>query len=150
MTVESRPGVGLTQVSVGYKDGVFDQTRRFIESRRLAFNSQVVRFAKVTGVSENCQSGALRSRDFLVVDPAKISKLAKAGNEDLRDTLSRELLKLLGFFENSAVISHRMRDEAGNKILEFDHPTLPYKAETLVHNVGRKQYLISGFVISPK
>ncbi len=150
MPKESSPDSGLPQISYKYKDEVYDEVKRVIESCGLPFNEEVVRFPKVNEVKEDGQRGAIRSRDFLVVDLARIKRLAKAGEEDQRDIISRGLLRLLGFFDDSAVISHGMEGEDGNKILEFEHPTLPYKAEVLVHNMGRKQYLISGFVISPK
>lgn len=150
MPVESRPGVETPQVSFRFKDSVVDETRSFAGDMGLPLNDQVVRFPKMASEDETVQRGVFRSRDFLVVDVPKIKKLAAADKFAERDRFSRGLLRRLGFMPGNSYVSDQMAGVDGNSLIEFGHESLPYKAEALVHNMGHKQYLISGFVISPK
>lgn len=148
MPVESRLGAETPQVSFRFKDGVLDEARSFVERRGLSFNDQVVRFPRLIDQDETTQRGVFKSRDFLIVEVGKIKQLVPADKFEERDEVSRELLRKLGFVD--VAISRQMQGVDGNKIIELEHERLPYRAETLVHNMGHRQYLISGFVIIPK
>lgn len=150
MPVESKPSVQAPQVSFRFKDSIVDETRNFAADMGIVVNNQVVRFPKLLDQDETVQRGVFRSRDFLVVDVPKIKKLAAADKFAQRDRFSRGLLRRLGFMPENSFVSQRMTGVDGNLLVEFGHESLPYKAEALVHNMGHKQYLISGFVISPK
>jgi hypothetical protein len=150
MSAESKSGTETPQVSFRFKDGVLDEIRSFAERMGLSLNDQVVRFPRLVDQNEADQHGLFESRDFLIVDVSKIKKLSTADKFAERDRFSRQLLKRFGFMEGDATISQQMEGVDGNKVIELGHGQLPYKAETLVHNMGHRQYLISGFVISPK
>lgn len=150
MSAESRPSVETPQVSFRFKDSVMDETRSFADRMGLSLNDQVVRFSKMVSEDETVQRGVFRSRDFLIVDVPKIKKLSAADKYAERDRFSRGLLGRLGFMHGNRSVLQQMVGVDGNFLAEFGHESLPYKAEALVHNMGHEQYLISGFVISPK
>ncbi len=137
-----------SQVSFGYKDQVEHEAVQVGEEMGMFLNSEVVRFPGHASTDAPC--GSLQGRDFLILDVAIIKKISGANMYAERDKFSRELLRRLGFIEGVAAISLQMAGVHGNKVIELDHKQLPYKAEMLVHNMGNGEYLISGFVISPK
>ncbi|KKR50735.1 MAG: hypothetical protein UT84_C0007G0006 [Candidatus Curtissbacteria bacterium GW2011_GWA1_40_16] len=137
-------GIGLKykdQVSVGAMDVAREQD--------LLPDPRVVRFPRVIGPKADARVEVTQG-DYLVVDVARIRRLSTADKFVERDKFSRELLRRLEFISGNDVILKQMAGVDGNLLMEFDHPALPYKAEVLVHNMGDCEYLLSGFVISPK
>lgn len=138
------------EVGFAYRSRVADEAWEVADEMQAALGSEAVRFP---GESTKSASGAGESagdNNFLIVDPFKIKKFAPAGRYQDRDAFSVELLRRLGYLRTREDIQAEMQGAQGNLVITLPHRALPYKAQMLVHNMGHSQYLISGFVISPK
>ncbi len=147
---EQSLSVGRLSLMVGIGTKLEREAKRVADRMNAALNPEVIRFPAVRVQLDIEGYDAFTSGDFLVVDVSKIAKISAANRFLGRDRFSTELLRRLGFISGKDMILEQMLGVNGNVILEFDHPTLPYKAEFLVHNMGDEKHLISGFVISPK
>ncbi len=138
------------EISFEYKDLVANEAEQIAGRLGVALSPRAIRFPRMFVPDEENGSKKRSLRDILIVDPVKISELSPARRFKARNYFAVNLLASLGYISGKEDIAKVMEGADGNLFASFDHKKLPYKAQALIQNTGCGEYLLNGFVISPK